>query len=176
MTEPDTRRETRRIGVFMIAGAWLAVLALLSIYFNNVLDAQYNPNQDVAGQVTEHGIREVKLRQNRNGHYVANGTINGESVRFLLDTGATEVSVPERLASRLGLSRGLPSLVQTANGTVTTYTTRLAQISLGEIRMRDVRAHINPHMYDDEVLLGMSFLRDLELVQREAELTLRQYP
>ena len=65
---------------------------------------------------------------------------------------------------------------QTANGVVTTYRTRLTSVALGTIAISNVRAHINPGMTGDEVLLGMSFLRDLELTQREGLLTLRQRP
>ena len=47
-----------------------------------------------------------RIERNRNGHYVFDGFVNGVAVEFLLDTGATDVSVPERIASRLRLQRG----------------------------------------------------------------------
>ena len=64
--------------------------------------------------------------------------------------------------------------MQTANGVVTAYATRLQRVELGEIALTDVRAHINPGMRGDDVLLGMSFLRQLDLTQRNGTLTLRQ--
>ncbi|MGI9334732.1 MAG: retropepsin-like aspartic protease family protein, partial [Gammaproteobacteria bacterium] len=88
----------------------------------------------------------------------------------------TDVSVPAGLARRIGLERGMPLQTHTANGTITTYRTRLASVVLGDIELGNVRASINPHMQGDEVLLGMSFLRNLELVQRDRTLTLRQFP
>ena len=118
----------------------------------------------------------MRLFQNRVGHYLAKGKINGSPVRFVLDTGATAVTVPGRVAEHLGLQAGRAQLARTANGTITTYRTRLDEVSLGTIRLRDVRADINPHMEGNEVLLGMSFLRSLELVQRDGSLTLRQFP
>lgn len=160
----------------MIVAAWVLVLLLLSSYFSGVLERQHNPNQQVAGVVTESGVREVRLRQNRNGHYVATGRINGHRTQFLLDTGATDVSVPEPLAERLGLLRGPAQRVQTANGAITTYATRLDHVKLGEIELYDVRAHINPYMHGGEVLLGMSFLGELDFEQRGSQLTLRQIP
>ena len=120
------------------------------------------------------GVREVVLRQNRAGHYVASGGINGQPVTFLLDTGATSVSIPASVAGRLGLKRGAAMRAHTANGTVTTYATRLDEVRLGNISLENVRADINPHMLGDEVLLGMSFLRKLEFTQRDRELTIRQ--
>ena len=115
------------------------------------------------------------LDRNRAGHYVANGFINGSSVTFLLDTGATDVAVPETLASSLGLKKGLPFVSQTANGTVTSWRTRLDEVRIGTIVLTDVRASILPSMTGMDVLLGMSFLKQLELVQRGETLTLRQY-
>ncbi len=166
----------RRLGTGMVVAAWAVAIALLVSLFSGLLDGQRNPNGQVAGIRTDTGVAEVRLVQNRQGHYIASGLINGEPVVFLLDTGATDVSVPARLARRLNLKRGAPMQAQTANGVVTTYRTRLASVALGTISMSGVRAHINPGMTGDEVLLGMSFLRDLELSQREGLLTLRQRP
>ena len=94
----------------------------------------------------------------------------------MLDTGATDVSVPERLAKNLELRAGHSQIVNTANGSITTFSTQLDRVDLGTIQLSNVQAHINPHMDSDEVLLGMSFLRHLELIQRDGALTLRQYP
>ena len=176
MRESEPPPQTRSMGVFMVVCAWVLALALLSAYFGGFLGRQRNPNQNVATSVTQQGVREVRLQQNRHGHYVAIGAINDKRVLFLLDTGATEVSVPAQLAAKLGLRRGDAKQMHTANGTITTYSTTLDRVHLGEIALNDVRAHINPKMQGHEVLLGMSFLRDLELVQRQGELTLRQYP
>lgn len=158
----------------MIGLAWILFLGLLTAWFSGWLDRQDNPNQTVTGSVDGSGQRQVVLRQNRGGHYVATGFINGSAVRFLLDTGATTVSVPSALAERLGLEQGPPARVSTANGVIITYSTRIAEVALGNIRVRDVRAHINPRMPGEDVLLGMSFLRQVEFTQRGDELTLRQ--
>ena len=172
-----TRRggNTIGLGAGMFIGAWVLLLGILTVHFSGWLDERDNPNQAVAGKTSELGVREVRLFQNRVGHYVAKGRINGSSVRFVLDTGATAVAVPGRVAEQLGLRAGRPQLAKTANGTITTYRTRLDEVSLGTIRLRNVRADINPHMEGNDVLLGMSFLRSLELVQRDGTLTLRQY-
>jgi aspartyl protease family protein len=84
------------------------------------------------------------------------------------------VSVPAGVAARLGLKRGVPLRANTANGVITTYSTRLDQVRLGDIELDNVRADINPHMQGNDVLLGMSFLRKLEFTQRDRELTIRQ--
>ncbi|MCD8514410.1 MAG: retroviral-like aspartic protease family protein [Nitrincola sp.] len=92
---------------------------------------------------------------------------------FLLDTGATTISVPERVARQAGLVPGRTSRVTTASGIVEVYQTELASVQLGNIRMHQVQAHINPHMPSDIVLLGMSFMKNLEMTQRDGVLTLR---
>lgn len=172
-----SRRGTpSRLGTGMIAGTWIILLGLLTLWFSGVLSHRWNPNDRVQGQTLADGVRQVVLAQNAEGHYVASGRINGHRVTFLVDTGATTVSVPAGLAHELGLRAGSASLAQTANGTVTTYDTRLARVELGNIRLENVRANINPGMRGGDVLLGMSFLRRLELIQRGASLTLRQYP
>jgi aspartyl protease family protein len=165
----------QRLGKGMIYAAWLLVLGLLFFFFNHFLDKQHNPNQDINTQYDQDGTREVILQRNRQGHYVATGTINGQPVIFFLDTGATMVSIPERVANRLNLERGAPMLASTANGTITTYSTQLDNIALGGIELHKVRASINPSMSSEEILLGMSFLKHLEFTQRGDVLTLRQY-
>jgi aspartyl protease family protein len=86
------------------------------------------------------------------------------------------VAVPEHIAQRLQLHKGGAIEVNTANGTVTAYATRLETITLGAIELRKIRASINPSMTDDQILLGMSFLKHLEFTQRGDTLVLRQLP
>ncbi len=162
------------MGRWMIFAAWALLLGLLAMFFSNLLEQQYNPNRDLVNTSTEAGPKEIVLLRNRAGHYVAPGSINGTPVIFLLDTGATNVAVPASLAERLALKRGAQSISLTANGRVKTWLTRLDQVQLGSIIRQDVRATIMPGMGGDEVLLGMSFLKHLELVQKGKTLILRQ--
>ena len=166
---------TARTGRIMIAVAWVLAILLLTGVFQGLLNRQRNPNSAPDGQITEAGVREVRLVRNRGGHYVASGSINGVPVEFLLDTGATAVSVPGRLADRIGLKRGVPGYAETANGRITVYRTVLDRVDLGPIRLDQVIGFVNPSAGVDQILLGMSFLKHLELVQRGDTLTLRQY-
>lgn len=166
---------TRRLGKWMIWFCWLLVLGGLTIAFNNTLKKRENPNMNVNSSISEAGIREVVLQRNRQGHYVANGKINGKTVTFLVDSGATLVTIPGKLANRLGLKKGRQEIVSTANGNIMVYLTHIKHIQLGEITLHNIQANINPHMDGDGLLLGMSFLKDLELIQRDKHLTIRQY-
>ena len=160
----------------MMTLMWLGIFTLLGLFFSNVLDQQKNPNQSLQTNVLSGDIKELVLQRNRSGHYVANGRINNIPVVFLLDTGATDVSIPAAIANKLNLVHGPSATYQTANGPVRVTLTRLKQISLGGIILNDVRATINPGFQGEEVLLGMSFLKHLEFTQRGNQLTLKQYP
>jgi aspartyl protease family protein len=153
--------------------AWLAVLGLLTWFFSGALEEQRNPNQRVTA-MTRADASEVTLLRNRFGHYVATGRINGREVELMLDTGASDVSVPAALADDLGLERGPRAIYQTANGAIVAYRTVLDRVDLGGIALEKVRASINPAVPEGQVLLGMSFLKQLEFTQRGNTLTLRQ--
>jgi aspartyl protease family protein len=163
----------RGVGKVMLIVAWALGLFLATRFFGQWQDAQRNPNQEVSSQQGA-GFIEVKLASNGQGHFLASGQINGQSVAFLLDTGATYVAVPGDLAERLGLKRGTPVSLQTANGSSTGYRTQLARLQLGDIVLQDVRALVAPGMDGEEILLGMSALKQLEFSQRDGTLLLRQ--
>lgn len=160
-------------GKLMIFAAWIGAALLLTWHFAGELNRRENPNQAVQTARTAEGV-EVRLARNPMGHYVATGRINGREVRFFLDTGATHVALSDSLARELELAQGAASRTRTANGIITTYQTVLDRVEVGGIRIRNVTASINPRMTGDEVLLGMSFLKHLELIQRGDELLLRQ--
>ena len=154
--------------------AWLLVLGLLAFVFQDLLETQNNPNEHPQYSRNKQGDAEVILQQNRHGHYVVNGTINQQKVTFLLDTGATEVSIPEQLAQQLNLPRFGRYQVSTANGTITVQQTTIDELSIGNIFLYNVRANINPGMRDNEILLGMSALKKLEFQQTGKQLILRE--
>jgi aspartyl protease family protein len=159
----------RPLGRGMALAASLLLLGLFYLYFDASLEARDNPNRQL--QVAPGS--ELVLKRNRDGHYVFPGTINGQPVTFLLDTGATLVSVPAHLAGELGLKPGAYQESITANGTVATRATRVDALAFGPFDLRGVPASLNPGMSDDQVLLGMSVLKQLEFTQRGDTLVLR---
>lgn len=166
--EPS-RNPQRRLGQGMALVASLLMLGLFYLYFENTLQARSHPNR--ALQIAPGS--ELVLKRSRDGHYVFPGAINGQPVTFLLDTGATLVSVPAHLAGELKLKSGAHQQSITANGTVATRATRVAALAFGPFDLRDVPASINPGMAGDQVLLGMSVLKHLEFTQRGDTLILR---
>jgi aspartyl protease family protein len=163
----------KRAGRILLVLAWCAGLFLATRFFGEWEQRRENPNTQVSSQQVD-GYIEVKLVGNGQGHFVADGQINGQPVNFMLDTGATDVSIPAGLAERLNLEKGAPVTLSTANGRSQGYRTRLEQLKLGDIVLHDVRALVAPGLSGNQVLLGMSALKQLEFTQRGGTLLLRQ--
>ncbi len=156
----------------MMAVAIIIGIGLMTVYFSGVEESRYNPNADPES-ISYANTVEVPLKRNRYGHYVVTGEINGREVNFLLDTGATDVVVPEDVANVIGLQRGRQGTAMTANGRVTIYDTNISSLRIGDIYLRDVNASINPSM-SGSILLGMSALGQIEFTQSGNTLTLKQ--
>ncbi len=163
----------KKISKMMVSLAWIGFLAMLVIGFDRYLDNQKNPNNRPEVVYAEDGASEVTLLQNRQGHYIADGKLNDHWATFVLDTGATNISIPRQVASEMGLTEGKPERTRTANGDITVYRIILDSVKLGAIELKNIPAHINPNMDGKAVLLGMSFLKHLELNQKDKTLTLR---
>ena len=157
-----------RIGRHMI---WFAALGLLGVLYG--LFSMLDQNSGTVISVDAGGAAMIVLEQDRNGHYQVEGQINRQSVNFLVDTGATDVAVPESMARTLGLEFGPRVQVMTAAGPSQAWMTRLNEVSIGGIRRRDVRATITSGEFDG-VLLGMSFLRHYSLRQQDGKLVISE--
>ena len=160
------------MGKTMYLLAWLCGLALLVFVFQDLLDEQINPNQQPRSEF-QNGQAVVYLQRNRAGHYVVDGEINGQQVTFMVDTGATNVSIPAHLQQQLALTPRGQGIARTANGTVPIKFTQINNLTIGDIKLRDVPASLNPGMQSDQILLGMSVLRQLEFTQRGDTLILK---
>ncbi len=165
-------KDTRKLGSYMIYAMWVVLLGMLTFFMQQWLDKEYNPNRQVQINEQVGGIRQVVLKRNRYGHYVSSGKVNGEDAIFFVDTGATDVVIPMWLGERFNLKPGRAFQAGTANGVVTVFATQIDKVELGPIILRDVRGSLNPHMDGEEILLGMSFLKHVELTQRQGELIL----
>ena len=165
---------TKKMGTIMMVLAWAVVLGLLVLFFTHTEENAYNPNRWVNGaqNATENS---VVLERNRFNHYVVNGEINRQTVTFLLDTGATDVVIPEILANTLQLTQGRKQFAKTANGVIEVFDTSLNELTIGSITLYNVNASINPSMDGEQILLGMSALKNIEFTQRGNQLTLKQY-
>jgi aspartyl protease family protein len=119
------------------------------------------------------GQGRIVLTAGPGGHFVGNGQINGASMRFLVDTGASEVALSAQEADRIGLSYGSGErvLLSTANGQTIGYRVHLTTVRVGEVEVYNVRAIVSaaPMPF---VLLGNSFLNHFQLKRENDQLTL----
>ena len=103
MNDTPPEEQTKQIGKGMIIIAWVLIFGMLIWFFGVLEKNKRNPNQNVSTHVLSSGEKEVVLESGSFGHYVASGKINNTEVTFLVDTGASYVSVPESVAKKAGL-------------------------------------------------------------------------
>jgi aspartyl protease family protein len=114
----------------------------------------------------------VMLTADTQGHFFADGVVNGVPMRFVVDTGATLISLPASEARRLSLDfrKGQKGMTNTANGTATAYRIKLDTVRIGDITLNNVDAVVMER--DDglsSALLGMNFLNRMDM-KREGDI------
>jgi len=160
--------------VWMTIGFWVLFLVFGTIGAQKWLEERQkaDPARIIAAEAGNGP--GIAIDGGRWGHYRVQGLVNGQVVDFLVDTGATEVSIPESVAERIGLIRGEPGFAETANGIATIYDTQIDTLEIGPLKRRNVAAHISPGLSaGHEALLGMSFLRHFTLVQAGDQLQIQ---
>lgn len=130
---------------------------------------------NLGGQATEGTGATIVLTAGSGGHFVTDGSINGKTVRFVVDTGATSVAIGEAEADRIGLDwkKGRKGYTMTANGVVPMYAVSLARVRVGDVQVHDVEAHVLPAALP-VVLLGNSFLSRFQMRRENDRMTLER--
>ncbi len=115
----------------------------------------------------------VLLSPDRSGNYTLPGSINGVPITFMVDTGASTVSVSAAEAERMRLSgcEGIAS--QTANGSTTGCMALARALRFGPFSARDVRVAVLPHMLPGTALLGMNVLARMQMIEQGGRMLLR---
>jgi aspartyl protease family protein len=118
----------------------------------------------LGGGVTSNATREIVMTAGPGGHFTPSGLINGRPVRFLVDTGATQIAMGRGEAERLGLDvNGAPNTaVSTANGAVPAHSVVLSRVRIGEVEVTNVPALVIPQPMPF-ILLGNSFLSRFQM-------------
>jgi aspartyl protease family protein len=115
------------------------------------------------------GGNRVVLSADSRGHFMTQGAINGRTVSFMLDTGATAVALSAADAQRIGLdySKGQPVRMNTANGVAPGYRLRLSSVRVGDVEVYDIDAIVTEQSMP-YVLLGNSFINRFSM-RRDAD-------
>jgi len=112
----------------------------------------------------EAGSRSLVVPRDTRGHFLVDGRVDGRSLSFMIDTGASVIALTERDAARLGIHpapRDYVTQVKTANGIVRAAQTELNMVEVGDLVVRDVAALVLPDGALSDNLLGLSFLSRL---------------
>ncbi|PSJ16928.1 retropepsin-like aspartic protease family protein [Nitrosomonas supralitoralis] len=110
------------------------------------------------------GIGKLDLLQTRDGHYFSSGTVNGVPVVFMIDTGATIISVSTEIASQAGIQKCIPQQTTTANGNVNACKAIVPEVTFGKFKLSNVEVMVMPNM-PGNALLGMNVLRNFHIEQ-----------
>jgi aspartyl protease family protein len=152
-------------GPFGIVLVWLAVMGVLYLLMTQYL--QPKPVTVLPGGV-------LVIPKARDGHFYAEGTVGGKPARFLVDTGASLVTVSAEFAQQAGLDGGTPTVFRTANGDLQGRVLSGVPVSIGTAQVSGVRVGVGLVGGEPgEALLGQSFLNRFEITLADKQMTLR---
>jgi aspartyl protease family protein len=128
----------------------------------------------VAGATGPANNDPVSLYADSRGHFSGNLSINGVSLKYLVDTGATTIALNSGDAkyAKIDYEKGERVPVSTANGIITAYLVKLNTVKIGTITLNNIEATVNEGGSPSVVLLGMSALNRLDMKRDNSIMTL----
>jgi len=163
----DLRRSVRHLATWLAIGALLAVGYAFRAELGGVagrVRSEFAPGYGVAT-----APREMVFAADPDGHFVVYGQVNGQAVRFLVDTGASEIVLSPADARRVGLDPAALSytrMAETANGVGRSAPFVADTLVIGGVRLEDVEMEVNQAPMSVS-LLGMTFFRRLDSFRME---------
>lgn len=144
---------------------WLAVMGLLYALMTHYL----KPKQ---AQVLANG--DLVITRSQDGHFYTTGIINGKEAKFMVDTGASLVSVSEKFAQKAFIRGGVSTTFRTANGDRPGRVVEGVVVSIGPVSVTNVKVGVGLRGgNEDEALLGQSFLSKFDISMNKNEMVLR---
>lgn len=124
--------------------------------------------------ITVSATGNLIIPRDRDGHFYAVGAINGQPITFLVDTGASLVTVSEVFAKSAGLGRGVPTVFQTANGTLNGRIVNDVTVTLGPLSVSGLRVGVGlVGEVQDKALLGQGFLARFDITLSKDQMILK---
>jgi aspartyl protease family protein len=127
------------------------------------------------GRNSTAGGRQVVLQSDSRGHFIQSGTINGKTIEYMVDTGASTVAIGRSDADRIGLDYKSAARVQmgTANGVALGWRLKLDSVRIGDVEVMNVEATITPQPMP-YVLLGNNFLSEFKMTRTRDQMVLEK--
>lgn len=122
-------------------------------------------NRDVGGTYAESGPASTNLARQADGHFITPGRINNRWVEFMVDTGATSVTLNSFTASHLGIEYvNAPTVeVGTAQGNTQAHQVVLSSVAVGDVLLTNVQAFVIEGRFPQTILLGNTFLSRINM-------------
>jgi len=139
------------------------------------VERRYELSREYSGGYAAPARTQLSVAKGLGGHYWVAGSIDGQPVQFLVDTGATSVAINENQARRLGIDHrvdGKPMVVSTASGTAKAWRVHLNRVKVGAIEVLGVEAVVVQGDAPTDALLGMSFLNRVSWREEQGMLML----
>lgn len=147
--------------------------AVVEVKGKRVTLAMGGAQVNLGGTPSDGGGTQIVLTAGSGGHFFTSGLVNGKAVRFLVDTGATYVSMGAAQAQQLGVdfAKGQRGVSNTANGQMVVYKVKLASVRVGDVQLYDVDGLVSQQPME-AVLLGNSFLTRFQMKRENDTMTL----
>ncbi|MBN8745445.1 MAG: retroviral-like aspartic protease family protein [Thiomonas arsenitoxydans] len=145
--------------------AWLAIGGLVYLAVLHFVPGFAPP------KVSSEGANELLLRADWSGGYDVAGSINGVPVKFMIDTGASTVSISQEMARQMGIQGCMGGVSSTANGNVPICMATAKTLVFGPFEAQNVRVAVLPRL-EGRALLGMNVLSVLHITQSDGKMVI----
>lgn len=150
----------RRLGALFLIMGWVIIISLVALLVNFGMFRTKSPLINTTPSGTQ-----IIISRDNDYHFRIDGSINGIAVTFLIDTGATSIAIPSKIADTAHLARLSQVNTETASGSSIGYFTKIDKLDIGTIKFNNATAIIIPDMDSNQVLLGMNILQHLNIQQ-----------
>jgi len=165
------------IGAVIVIAVGMFAVRMLDQNARAPANASAARTMTVAQAPAPSGARSMTIKRSDGGHFAVDARVDGRRIAFMVDTGASQITIRESDAARLGFhprQSDYTVRISTANGEGRAALVELRLVEVGDIVVRDLRALVVPDNALNVNLLGMSFLSRVRWTHERGQLTLEQ--